>query len=217
MSLLENAEPGVHVVGEIADAGRAADAVSLLHPDVVLADIQSSTISGADLVAVISGADARAAVVLLVGSRDEDRVREAVRAGARGFVDRTVDAVSLGRAVLSAVNGDVLVSGDLVDTIVGRRSVEPDSALTPREREVRALVEQGWQDKQIAAHLGIAVKTVEKHVGTILRKTGARNRTMLAAIASSRAAASRGDARTREETRTPWGGNPGYPQTAMSI
>ena len=217
VSLLENAEPGVHVVGEIADAGRAADAVSLLHPDVVLADIQSSTISGADLVAVISGADARAAVVFLVGSRDEDRVREAVRAGARGFVDRTVDAVSLGRAVLSAVNGDVLVSGDLVDTIMGRRSVEPDSVLTPREREVRALVEQGWQDKQIAAHLGIAVKTVEKHVGTILRKTGARNRTMLAAIASSRAAASRGDARTREETRTPWGGNPGYPQPAMSI
>lgn len=55
-----------------------------------------------------------------------------------------------------------------------------DAALTLREREVRALVEQGLADKQIAGRLRISVKTVEKHVGAILRKTGARNRTMLA-------------------------------------
>ncbi|MCY7325728.1 MAG: GAF domain-containing protein [Microbacteriaceae bacterium] len=186
VGLLANAEPGVQVVGEIGDAARSADAVALLHPDVVLADLHSPGFSGAGLVTAITEANPRTAVILLVGSRDDELVREAAQAGARGFVDRTVDAVSLGRAVLSAVNGDVLVSGDLVNTLGGWRSPEADSPLTPREREVRALVEQGWQDKQIAGDLGIAVKTVEKHVGSILRKTGARNRTILAAIASTR-------------------------------
>lgn len=60
-------------------------------------------------------------------------------------------------------------------------------SLTPREREVRLLVERGWQDKQIASTLGISFKTVEKHVGSILRKTGARNRTQLASFAPARA------------------------------
>jgi DNA-binding CsgD family transcriptional regulator len=62
-----------------------------------------------------------------------------------------------------------------------------ESSLTPREREVRSLVERGWQDKQIASSLGISFKTVEKHVGSILRKTGARNRTQLASLAPARA------------------------------
>jgi len=61
----------------------------------------------------------------------------------------------------------------------------PDAALTAREREVSLLVETGWPDKRIAFELGISAKTVEKHVGTILRKTGARNRTELASWAAS--------------------------------
>lgn len=186
VGLLAHAEPGVQVVGEIGDTARAADAVALLHPDVVLADLQAAGYSGAALVTTITAANPSTAVVFLVGSRDNELVREAAQAGARGFVDRTVDAVSLGRAVLSAANGDVLVAGDLVNTLGGWRAPTVDSPLTPREREVRALVEQGWQDKQIAGDLGIAVKTVEKHVGSILRKTGARNRTILAAIAAAR-------------------------------
>lgn len=191
VGLLAHAEPGVQVVGEIGDPNRAADAVALLHPDVVLADIQTAGVSGAELVTAITTSDPRTAVILLVGASDEERVREAAQSGARGFVDRTVDAVSLGRAVLSAVNGDVLVSGDLVNTLGGWRAPGAESPLTPREREVRALVEQGWQDKHIAVELGITVKTVEKHVGSILRKSGARNRTMLAAQASSRGSAVR--------------------------
>jgi len=64
---------------------------------------------------------------------------------------------------------------------------DEESSLTPREREVRSLVERGWQDKQIASALGISFKTVEKHVGSILRKTGTRNRTQLASLAPARA------------------------------
>lgn len=183
VALLTRAEPGVQVVGEIGEVSRTADAVGLLHPDVVLADLQAVGDGCVDYLAQIASLDPRAAVILLVGARDEDRIREAAKGGARGFVDRSVDAVSLGRAVLSAANGEVMVPGDLVGSLGGWYSEDAAARLTPREREVRALVEKGRQDKHIAADLGIAVKTVEKHVGTILRKTGARNRTELAAIA----------------------------------
>ncbi len=186
VGLLNQAEPGVQVVGEIGETARAVDAVTLLHPDVVIADLQTAGVAGTAFVESILSTDSSVAVILLVGARDEERIREAARAGAKGFVDRSVDAVSLGRAVLSAVNGDVLVAGELVDSLGGWRSPDSSAPLTAREREVRALVEQGLQDKQIAVELGIAVKTVEKHVGTILRKTGARNRTMVAASASYR-------------------------------
>ena len=60
--------------------------------------------------------------------------------------------------------------------------------LTARELEVRALVVKGYADKQIATELGISVKTVEKHVGSLLRKTGATNRTMLASMGEDRPA-----------------------------
>jgi len=180
--LLGQTEPGVRVVGEIADPARAVDAMRMLHPDVVLADLQLPGMSGAELVAALRAVHPAAAVILLVGSRHDDGVRDAARAGARGFVDRTVDAVSLGRAVMSAVNGDVLVPGELLDAVAGWPA-SLESTLTPRERQVRALVERGLPDKQIGVQLGISVKTVEKHVGMILRKTGARNRTVIAALA----------------------------------
>ncbi len=180
--LLGQTEPGVRVVGEIADPARAVDAMTLLRPDVVLADLQLPGMSGAELVAALRAVHPAAAVILLVGSRHDDGVRDAARAGARGFVDRTVDAVSLGRAVMSAVNGDVLVPGELLEAAAGWPA-SLESTLTPREREVRVLVERGLQDKQIGVQLGISVKTVEKHVGMILRKTGARNRTVIASLA----------------------------------
>ncbi|PJJ64993.1 hybrid sensor histidine kinase/response regulator transcription factor [Compostimonas suwonensis] len=183
--LLAQAEPGIRVVGELADATRVVDAITLLRPDVVLADIALQGASGAELVRTLRSADPDAAVVLLVGSPDDD-IREAAAAGARGFVERTVDAVSLGRAIVSAATGDALVASDVLRTLGGWPKPESDvddSGLTPREREVRALVERGLPDKRIAVELAISVKTVEKHVGTILRKTGAHNRTMLAALA----------------------------------
>jgi DNA-binding NarL/FixJ family response regulator len=65
----------------------------------------------------------------------------------------------------------------------GLRAEDGDAALTEREREVRVLMEQGLPDKIIAERLVLSVKTVEKHAGSVLRKTGARNRTELAALA----------------------------------
>ena len=77
------------------------------------------------------------------------------------------------------------MEGDIFDHLLGSSSTESEpgtGAFTTREKEVHDMVVRGMADKQIARELGISVKTVEKHVGSILRKTGARNRTMLAGM-----------------------------------
>jgi DNA-binding NarL/FixJ family response regulator len=89
--------------------------------------------------------------------------------------------------VVAAGRGQAVLSGPLLRQLHrGLRAAEAaDSvpALTDREREVRGLMEQGLPDKVIAERLVLSVKTVEKHAGAVLRKTGARNRTELAALA----------------------------------
>jgi DNA-binding NarL/FixJ family response regulator len=94
-------------------------------------------------------------------------------------VGSDLDGPALVRAVLAAARGDVLLTGSVLRRFADRDRPRPDG-LTEREREVRSLVERGLPDKKIATALGISVKTIEKHVGAILRKTGAPNRTALA-------------------------------------
>jgi DNA-binding NarL/FixJ family response regulator/signal transduction histidine kinase len=182
VSLLAQSEPGIQVAGEIDDSTRALDAARLLHPDVVLADLDQDPLHAPDFIAALKEINPGIAVVFLIGSGHDERVRDAAQAGARGFVNHSVDGVSLSRAIISAANGDAVISGDLFDRL-GNWASDGVNQLTTREREVRTLVERGLPDKQIAIELEISVKTVEKHVGTVLRKTGAKNRTMLAALA----------------------------------
>jgi DNA-binding NarL/FixJ family response regulator/signal transduction histidine kinase len=197
--LLTECEPEIQVIAEAGETPRALEAAGLLRPGLVLADLDLPGLGGAatelelapaEFVAAVkavtnSAGDPGAEVVFFVPSADDPRIRDAVRAGARGFIDPGMDGVSIGRALVSAASGDALVSGQLLDTL-GNLGDQASDRLTAREREVHRLVTQGLADKQIAAALKISIKTVEKHVGTILRKTGARNRTMLAAHAGRR-------------------------------
>ncbi|MET0783120.1 MAG: GAF domain-containing protein [Leifsonia flava] len=178
--ILSQIEPDIQVVGEIGDAMQAVEAFSLVRPHVVVADIDLSRIDGVQLTSYLRAVDPAAAVVLLIDSVADDRVRAAAQIGAVGFVERDADPDALARAIVAAARGDSLVTAEFLTRFTASlTSTDPD-ALTAREREVRALVERGLPDKHIAAELRISVKTVEKHVGSILRKTGAANRTMLA-------------------------------------
>ena len=96
--------------------------------------------------------------------------------------ERTFDGDDTRLLELFAIHAAVAIANS---RLFVPRAPLPDAALTAREREVSLLVETGWPDKRIASELGISAKTVEKHVGTILRKTGARNRTELASWAAS--------------------------------
>ena len=130
------------------------------------------------------------AVVGLCEAGDERLVAEAMRVGARGCVDTWADGPELARAIIAAGRGQAILSAPALAQLQrGLRDDAGEQALTARERQVRGLMEQGLPDKVIAERLVLSVKTVEKHAGAVLRKTGARNRAELAALA--------GRARTR--------------------
>jgi len=178
--LLTQEGSGIEVIAECGDAAGTLAAARYLQPDVVVTDIDLVDLSGAELIESLVRTSPGTAVVLLVGDPRDERIRRAAHAGARGFLNRSAEGHSLVRAVGSAVAGDAVLSGSLLK----QWGAPADPAhLTSREREVRRLMEGGLRDKQIGTELGISVKTVEKHVGTILRKTGAANRTMLAGLA----------------------------------
>jgi signal transduction histidine kinase/DNA-binding NarL/FixJ family response regulator len=180
--MLSLVEPDIQVVGEIGEADQAVDAYELLRPDVVLAHLQLPHIDGVRLTSYLRASDPDAAVVLIVDSVSDDRVRDAAQGGAVGFVTHDVDPGGLARAIVAAARGDSLMTAELFSHFSAIPSPDLDGGepLTMREREVRALVESGLPDKKIAAEMQISVRTVEKHVGSILRKTGAPNRTSLA-------------------------------------
>jgi signal transduction histidine kinase/DNA-binding NarL/FixJ family response regulator len=183
--LLSGHEPGIEVVGEVATAEQALEACAELRPEVVLADLGL-----ADHVLLL-GLDPGLAVVGLCDVGDEKLVASAMRAGARGCVDVGADGPELARAVVAAARGQAILSGPVLEQL-HRGLAEAEPALTERERQVRGMMEQGLPDKLIAEQLVLSVKTVEKHAGAVLRKTGARNRTELAALAGRGGVGGRG-------------------------
>jgi signal transduction histidine kinase/DNA-binding NarL/FixJ family response regulator len=196
--LLTWTEPGLEVIGEVATADEALEACAELHPDVVLADLAlpadgdhrpgepGEPRSAGGIAGLLTASHPGLAVVGVCGPADE-RVAVAMRAGARGCVDTSADGPELARAVIAAGRGQAILSGPMLRQLHrGLQDEETAAALADREREVRGLMEQGLPDKIIAERLVLSVKTVEKHAGAVLRKTGARNRTELAARSKPR-------------------------------
>jgi signal transduction histidine kinase/DNA-binding NarL/FixJ family response regulator len=196
--LLSWNEPGIEVIGEVATAEQALEACRTLRPDVALVDLglpadggpgggdggPGGRDGGRGVAAILLSQDPGLAVVGLCEAGDERRVSDAMRAGARGCVDIRADGPELARSVVAAGRGQAILSGPVLTQLHrGLRADDLEPALTGREREVRSLMEQGLPDKLIAERLVLSVKTVEKHAGAVLRKTGARNRTELAALA----------------------------------
>ena len=211
--LLSATDPGLEVIGEATTADQALAACSDLRPDVVLADLGLAVSRpladlgpaavgpptgqgppAGDLTSLLLSRHPRLAVVGLCEVGDEKLVASAMRAGARGCVDTGADGPELARAVIAAGRGQAILSGPVLARLHrGLQDDESGPALTERERQVRSLMEQGLPDKLIAEQLVLSIKTVEKHAGSVLRKTGARNRTELAALA--------GQARLRQAAR----------------
>jgi signal transduction histidine kinase/DNA-binding NarL/FixJ family response regulator len=179
--LLTWTEPGAEIVGEVATAEEALEACRELQPDVALVELG---LTAPDVIGGLLTVQPGLAVVGLCEAGDDDLVAEAVRAGARGCVDIAVTGPELAQAVVAAGRGQAILSDVVLGQLHrGMRTDDLQQGLTEREREVRRLMEQGLPDRAIAQQLVLSVKTVEKHAGAVLRKTGARNRTELAALA----------------------------------
>ena len=181
--LLSLAEPAIKVAAEISSADQLLDAYDLLRPDVILMDLDMVHQNTTGVLARIRELDPSVAVVVLTDKPTVEQVRSARQASVRGFINQRATGDTIARTLVAAGQGQALVEGEIFDHLLGTSPSEADpGSFTSREKQVRAMVIRGMADKQIASELGISVKTVEKHVGSVLRKTGARNRTMLASM-----------------------------------
>ena len=180
----------IEVVGEAATYESAMRATEQLRPDVVLLDLDLPDRSGLDYLRTMHARMPELLVVVLtVSAADRDLV-EALRLGAAGYLTKDVAPEDIGRALRDAQRGELPIPGRLAASTIqalAGATVEgvPSSQvqrLTDREREVLALISQGRTDRQTADELGISIRTVEAHVGSILRRTGARNRAEASAM-----------------------------------
>ncbi len=179
-ALLANAAD-VSVVAEAADGEQAVQAVADSAPDLVLMDLSMPVLDGIAATRAIRASHPGVRVVVLSSFDDQDRVRQALQAGATGYVLKDCTPEQLLAAIRSAAAGhaplDPRVAGALLpDT--GQPSVADQ--LSQRELQVLRLASQGLANKQIGRTLGIAERTVKVHLGNIFRRIGVSDRTSAA-------------------------------------
>ena len=170
----------VDVLGDAATVEDAVRTIAELEPDVVLLDVHMPGGGGLEVIRqVAERRPAQRFLALSVSDAPED-VIAIIRAGARGYVTKTISGPELADAVRRIADGDAVFSprlaGFVLDAFAGGAGLSPAQVdpeldqLTPREREVLRHIARGYLYKEIAARLGISVKTVEAHVSTVLRK-----------------------------------------------
>jgi DNA-binding NarL/FixJ family response regulator len=186
--LLAQAGLNIVIVGEAEAAAQALSIQEVLSADVVVVSLSVGDEGQADGVGLTERlvAAGHGAVLCLSEPGDDHLVAAALRAGAHGCLDKGVDGPALAQAVVATGRGQAFLSGNALRSLHRGLREDHPAALTARELEVRALLETGLPDKQIAQQLMISVKTVEKHVSSVLRKSGAHNRTELVALARRR-------------------------------
>lgn len=182
---------GVEVVAEAGTARDAVEKARALRPDVVLMDLSLPDESGLEATRRIVQEVPGARVVVLTYMDDEASLLAALRAGARGYLLKTVAPEELWAHVRAAAAGAMPISGSitlkLFTSLEERRLLPGDAAavpLTPRERELVSLVAQGYTNREIARRLFLSVSTVKLHLRNVLRKLNLRNRTELVAHAA---------------------------------
>lgn len=178
--------PDLDVVGEAHSGETAIDAVAELDPDVVVMDLVMPGIGGIESIRRLRSAHPALGIVALSSFSDGAQVREAIDAGATGYLIKSVNAESLARAVRSAAEGIATFSPEITLALIRGGSSASVSSLTSRELEIAELVASGKTNAEIAQTLVLSVFTVKNHVSSILMKLDVRTRTEAAAVLLSR-------------------------------
>lgn len=188
--LILEAEPEFTVVAEAADGAAAVDAVRDGGVDLAVLDIAMPTMTGLQATREIARIAPAVRILLLSMHDNEQYFYEALKAGASGYVVKSVADEDLVQACRAVMRGEPFIYPAAMSTLVRdylerlRRGERlPKALLTPREEEVVKLVAEGRSSKEIAADLVISVKTVERHRANVLEKLGMRDRTELTRFA----------------------------------
>ncbi|WP_024876767.1 response regulator [Saccharomonospora piscinae] len=190
---LLDAEDDIEVVAEAADGMAGLAAIGEHVPDVALVDIRLPGLDGIAATRRVA-TDARLSgvhVVMLTNYGFDEYVFDALRAGASGFLVKDIEPVDLLHSVRVAARGDALLSPGITRRLMETFAARPPSGqhpaaldgLTPREREVVALVARGMSNDELAGHMVISPATAKTHVSRAMTKLGARDRAQLVVLA----------------------------------
>jgi DNA-binding NarL/FixJ family response regulator len=177
--LLER-EEDIRVVGEVGTVADAVRAARRLAPTLMVIDIELPNSNGIEIVREIAEAGLPVRCLMLSAHDDYVYLSEALAAGAAGYLIKTVDADELVAAVRAVSLGSVVVDRTLSHRLTGRHRQLEDriaATLTAREFDVIRALARGCSNKEIAAELGVGLRTVESYVSAVLLKLGVRSRT----------------------------------------
>lgn len=179
-------QPDMAVVGEAGDGLEALVKAQALHPDVILMDINMPGTDGLESTRLIAQALPECQIIILTMRDEDERLFDAIRSGARGYLLKTIRAQQLIDLIRGAARGEAALSPSMAARIMSefrRRNVPAATApaseldeLTTREHDVLRLIADGLADKDIATALGVSLYTIKSHVRNILAKLHVSNR-----------------------------------------
>ena len=184
----------VAIVGEAEDVDSAVAIIVKTQPDVVLLDVHLPGGNGPEVIRQVADRAPETRYLALSVSDAADDVIATIRAGARGYVTKSIGGPELADAVRRVAGGDAVFSprlaGFVLDAFAGSVEIadvdEELDRLSPRERDVMRLIARGYTYREAASELYLSVKTIETHVSSVLRKLQLSNRNELARWASDR-------------------------------
>ncbi|OIQ69793.1 transcriptional regulatory protein DegU [mine drainage metagenome] len=206
MALLAR-DPHLSVVADVADAGQAQRKAQELQPDLILLDNHLPGVNGVDALPALREAAPQAVILMLTVSEDKEDLAAALRAGAAGYLLKTMEGDALTHAIERAMQGDSMIAPEMMGKLVAayrgaaQSSPEGDrpdpgavalakgadpgvACLSPRELDVLRGIARGASNKEIAREHGIAETTVKIHVQHLLRKLNVSSRVHAAVIAT---------------------------------
>ncbi|QKO23781.1 response regulator transcription factor [Rhodoferax sp. BAB1] len=194
-------EPHFEVVGDAADAGEAQRRAQDLQPDLILLDNHLPGVRGVDALPALREAAPKARVLMLTVSEDEQDLGTALKAGAAGYLLKTIEGDALATAIGRVMRGESVVAPEMTSKLVSafqNGGAAPPAAppapspaqallgqLSPRERDILRGIARGASNKEIGTELGIAETTVKIHVQHVLRKLDVSTRVQAAVLATS--------------------------------
>ena len=182
---LLNAEPDLEVIAEASEGNDVLRLASELRPDIVLLDISMPGPGGIEVTRRLKEALPELRVLILTAHEDESLLREAVQAGAAGYIIKRAVESELINAIHSVWRGDLYVHPAMTRALLKETSLFPAipepsvESLTPREIEVLRLIAKGYTNGQIAKELSLSVRTVESHRANLMGKLELRSRVEL--------------------------------------
>jgi two-component system response regulator NreC len=182
---LLRAEPSMELVGEATGGYEAIELVEKTRPDILLLDVSMPDLDGIAVTKKVKPLFPNVHILILTIHADEALLREAIKAGASGYILKRAAEAELISAIHIIMRGDVYVDPSMVRTLLGD-AVKPANAhpgatekLTPRETEVLKCIVEGYTNRQIGEQLNISVRTVEGHRANVSAKLGLHSRVEL--------------------------------------